>query len=170
MLLLRKAHLGEVSVTVWPKQLKDDLREEEHPRPRVAHLSGAAPGARAATIRPGHLPFQRPPPSRRDARWCPRSGFEKPAQGRGQDCRRERFLQVQAARAQERRDLVLVAGVTGDEEHRELGIPPAKLTCQLGSTHPRHDDVRQQELEALQAVALDDRERLDAVAAADVTW
>jgi len=29
MLLLRKAHLGEVSVTVWPKILERDVRREE---------------------------------------------------------------------------------------------------------------------------------------------
>jgi aspartate--ammonia ligase len=28
MLLLKKAHLGEVSVTVWPKVLKDMCREK----------------------------------------------------------------------------------------------------------------------------------------------
>jgi aspartate--ammonia ligase len=28
MLLLRKAHLGEVSVTVWPKRLKEICREK----------------------------------------------------------------------------------------------------------------------------------------------
>lgn len=28
MLLLRKAHLGEVSVTIWPKQLKDICAEK----------------------------------------------------------------------------------------------------------------------------------------------
>jgi aspartate--ammonia ligase len=28
MLLLRKAHLGEVSVTVWPKQLKEICRRK----------------------------------------------------------------------------------------------------------------------------------------------
>jgi aspartate--ammonia ligase len=31
MLLLRKAHLGEVSVTVWPKQLKDSC-DKKHIR------------------------------------------------------------------------------------------------------------------------------------------
>jgi hypothetical protein len=30
MLLLRKAHLGEVSVTVWPKNPEGDVRQEEH--------------------------------------------------------------------------------------------------------------------------------------------
>jgi aspartate--ammonia ligase len=29
MLLLRKAHLGECSVTVWPKQLKDICSERK---------------------------------------------------------------------------------------------------------------------------------------------
>ena len=32
MYLLRKAHLGEVSVTVWPKVLKDHVRRQEHHR------------------------------------------------------------------------------------------------------------------------------------------
>ena len=32
MLLLRKAHLGEVSVSVWPKILKEICHEEEHSR------------------------------------------------------------------------------------------------------------------------------------------
>jgi aspartate--ammonia ligase len=35
MLLLRKAHLGEVSVSVWPAVLKGDVRAQEHPRDRV---------------------------------------------------------------------------------------------------------------------------------------
>ena len=30
MYLLRKAHLGEVSVTVWPKVLKEMCAQEEH--------------------------------------------------------------------------------------------------------------------------------------------
>ena len=35
MLLLRKAHLGEVSVTVWPKGTERDVREEEYFRAGV---------------------------------------------------------------------------------------------------------------------------------------
>ncbi len=35
MYLLKKAHLGEVSVTVWPQILKEISRGQEHPRPRV---------------------------------------------------------------------------------------------------------------------------------------
>ncbi len=40
MALLKKAHLGEVSVTVWPKILKDMCRQEEHQRPRIDRRSG----------------------------------------------------------------------------------------------------------------------------------
>ena len=35
MLLLRKAHLGEVSVTVWPRGAEGDVRAPRHPRHRV---------------------------------------------------------------------------------------------------------------------------------------
>ena len=35
MLLLRKAHLGEVSVTVWPRDPEGDVRRTEHRRARV---------------------------------------------------------------------------------------------------------------------------------------
>ncbi len=39
MLLLRKAHLGEVSVTVWPKVLKEMCDAEEHSRAELRPLS-----------------------------------------------------------------------------------------------------------------------------------
>ena len=46
MLLLEKAHLGEVSVTVWPKVLKRNVREEEHPGFAVSTCGAAdAPSA-----------------------------------------------------------------------------------------------------------------------------
>ncbi len=39
MLLLRKAHLGEVSVTVWPKVLKGNVREEGYLRAGIRSCS-----------------------------------------------------------------------------------------------------------------------------------
>ena len=35
MLLLRKAHLGEVSVSVWPERAQAHVRRAEHPRTRM---------------------------------------------------------------------------------------------------------------------------------------
>ena len=56
--LLRKAHLGEVSVTVWPKELKEICASEEHPRARVA-LRGslAARATRGAPLGPCRAPM-----------------------------------------------------------------------------------------------------------------
>ena len=50
MLLLRKAHLGEVSVTVWPQILKDMCARAEHPR---ARLAVGAPARAAAQVAVG---------------------------------------------------------------------------------------------------------------------
>ena len=49
MYLLRKAHLGEVSVTMWPESTQGHLPREEHSRPRVGkgqacRVRGRTPG------------------------------------------------------------------------------------------------------------------------------
>ena len=48
MYLLRTAHLGEVTVTVWPKQLKEICAGAQHPRAGV--------GAGLRVVRNGHSP------------------------------------------------------------------------------------------------------------------
>ena len=53
MLLLRKAHLGEVSVTVWPQVLKEMCARAEHPRARVSqsHPPRAFTGGWTSAVR-----------------------------------------------------------------------------------------------------------------------
>ena len=44
MYLLRTAHLGEVTVTVWPEELKEICAEQQHPRSRVEDARVAGRG------------------------------------------------------------------------------------------------------------------------------
>ena len=57
------------------------------------------------------------------------SGVEQAAYRRSQHGRGERLLQEEAAWPEKARDLVVVARVTGDEEHRKIGIAAAIMTA-----------------------------------------